>query len=129
MADLTKRRRWDVELEGRSHVVDVEYAMLTGFMTVLVDGSRLARGWREWQTVVGGAIVAGVLDGHRIEARITQRFGGQEYWFALMVDGQVQPGSDDLPAPRAVRQASLKALLGLMALVAVVTFVWTLLRN
>jgi hypothetical protein len=129
MADLTKRRRWDVELEGRSHVVDVEYAMLTGFMTVLVDGSRLARGWREWQTVVGGAIVAGVLDGHRIEARITQRFGGQEYRFALMVDGQVQPGSDDLPAPRAVRQASLKALLGLMALVAVVTFVWTLLRN
>ena len=129
MSDLTKRRHWDVELDGRPHVVDVEYAMLTGFMTVLVDGTRLARGWREWQTVVGGAVVAGVIDGHRIEARITQQFGGQDYRFALMVDGQVQPGSDDLPAPRAVRQASLKALLGIMALVAVVTFVWTLLRN
>jgi Fas apoptotic inhibitory molecule (FAIM1) len=129
MADLTKRRRWEVQLEGRPHVVDVEYAMLSGFMTVLVDGSRLARGWREWQTVVGGAVVAGVVDGHRIEARITQQFGGQEYRFALMVDGQVQPGSDDLPAPRDVRRASLKAFLGLIALVAGVTVVWTLLRS
>jgi Fas apoptotic inhibitory molecule (FAIM1) len=129
MADLTKRRRWDVELDGRPHVVDVEYAMLTGFMTVLVDGSRLARRWREWQTVVGGAVVDGTVDGHRIEARITQRFGEQEYRFALMVDGQVQPGSDDLPAPREVGIASLRRLLGLAAVVAVVTIVLTLIRN
>jgi hypothetical protein len=129
MPDLTKRRLWDVELDGRPHVVDVEYAMLSGFMTVLVDGSRLARGWREWQTVVGGAVVAGVVDGHRIEARITQQFGGQEYRFALTIDGSVQPGSDDLPVPREVNRSTLRALLGLVAVVAVVTFVWTVLRG
>jgi hypothetical protein len=129
MADLTKRRRWQIELDGRPHVVDVEYAILTGFMTVLVDGARLARRWREWQTIVGGAVVDGSVDGHRIQARITQRFGEQEYKFALMVDGEVQSGSDDLPAPRAVGLASLRTLLGLIAIIGVATLAWTLLRN
>ena len=58
MPDLAKRRRWDVELDGRPHVVEVEYAMLSGFMN-----------------------------------------------------------------------STLRALLGLVAVVAVVTFVWTVLRS
>ena len=122
MPDFTRRRRWEIELDGRSRVVDVEYAMLTGFMTILLDGSRLARGWREWQTVFGGAVVIGETRGHRIEARVTQVFGGQEYRFALTIDGHLQPGSDDQPTPGGVRRSTARQLLIHVAVIAAIGF-------
>jgi hypothetical protein len=129
VADFTKRRTWPVDLDGRVHEVTVEYAMLSGFMTILVDGTRFARAWREWQTVFGGAVVSGDLEGHRIEARITQPFGEQTYSFALSVDGHTQPGSDALPPEGAVKRSTLKTLGGLALVIFVVVFVMTLLRN
>jgi hypothetical protein len=129
VADFTKRRTWPVELDGRVREITVEYASLSGFMTILVDGSRLARAWREWQTVFGGAVVTSDLDGHRIEARITQPFGVQTYSFALTVDGRLEPGSDDLPPPPAVKRSTLGAIGALALVIFIVTFVMTLLRN
>ncbi len=129
MADFTKRRTWAVELDGRVRHVTVEYVILSGFMTILVDGTRLARAWREWQTVFGGAVVTGEVDGHRIEARITQPFGAQAYSFGLTVDGRIEPGSDDLPPSRAVKRSTVRSLGALALVVFVVTFVMALLRN
>ena len=43
-------------------------------MSIEVDGERRQRGWREFQTVFGGAVLSCDLDGHRVEARITQPF-------------------------------------------------------
>jgi hypothetical protein len=103
--------------------------MLTGFMTILVDGSRAARAWREWQTVFGGAVVVADLEGHRIEARITQPFGVQDYSFALTVDGQTALGSDDLPPPRAVKRSTLRVIAGIALVVSLVTTASVLLRH
>ena len=121
--DFTKRREWHIDLEGRPRTVMVEYAMLTGFLTISVDGARVARAWREWQTVFGGANLAVDLDGHQVAARITQPYGAQEYKFALSVDGQVQPGSDDLPPPSELKRSNARRFAGIAVVIFVVTFV------
>ena len=126
---FTKRRAWPVELGGATHEVIVEYASLSGFMTILVDGVRFARGWREWQTVFGGAVVAGDLEGHRIEARVTQPFGSQEYSFALLVDGQIQPGSDALPPPEESKRSTMRSGAALVLVIFVVTLIFSIIRN
>jgi hypothetical protein len=64
VAGSTKRRTWGVAVDGRLREVTVEYAMLTGFMAILVDGSRVARAWREWQTVFGGSTLVSTLLRH-----------------------------------------------------------------
>jgi hypothetical protein len=90
-------------------------------MSIFVDGTRVARAWREWQSVWGGAELSGDLAGRRLHARVTQPYGRQEYSFALSVDGRIQPGSDDLPPPRAVRRNTVVALGALALLVAALT--------
>jgi hypothetical protein len=129
MADSTKRRKWDVELAGLMRTVVVEYRMISGYMSIFVDGVRAARAWREFQTVFGGAVLGVDLEGHRLEARITQPFGAQEYSFALMVDGQVQPGSDDLPPPGVVKRSTVRTILALALVLFVLTLASTLLRR
>ena len=129
MANWTKRRTWPVDLDGRPREVTVEYASLSGWMSVLVDGERLARGWREWQTVFGGAVVSGEVDSHRIEARITQQFGTQDYLFALFVDGRLEPGSDDLPVASTLKRSTLRGAAALVLVIFVVTLVTSLLRH
>jgi hypothetical protein len=118
---LKFERSWTVVLDDIPHTVGVEYAALLGWMSIFVDGVRVARGWREWQSVWGGAELSSNLGGHRLEARVTQPFGRQEYSFALRVDGVVQPGSDDLPAAPRVKRNTVMALGGIALLVAVVT--------
>ena len=115
---LTFRRTWSVAVDGAEHEVVVEYAALFGWMSIFIDGARVSRGWREWQSVWGGAELSCDIRGHRLDARVTQPYGRQEYWFALRIDGDVQPGSDDLPAPRAVKRNTILAL-GLVALLVV----------
>ena len=129
MANWTKRRTWAVDLDGRTREVTVEYASLSGWMTILVDAERLARGWREWQTVFGGAVVSGELEGHRIEARVTQQFGTQDYSFALIVDGRSEPGSDDLPAPSTLKRSTVRGAAALVFVIFLVTLVTSLLRH
>ena len=129
MANWTKRRTWTVSLDGRTRDVIVEYASLSGWMTIMVDDERLSRAWREWQTVFGGAMVSGELDGHRIEARVTQRFGTQEYSFALFVDGRLEPGSDALPEPSTLRRSTLRGAAALVFVIFVVTLVTSQLRR
>lgn len=126
MPDFTKRRDWDVAIDGRLRRVTVEYRNLSGFMSIYVDETRVARAWREWQTVFGGAVVAADVDAHRIEARVTQPFAAQHYAFALRVDGQLQPGSDDQPAPGQSKRSTALALVGLVVVVAIVSIAVTL---
>jgi hypothetical protein len=90
------RRSWTVDLGGQPRRVDVDYKSLTGFMSIEIDGQRVARAWREWQTVAGGATLKAAFAGRVFEARVTQSFGAQDYRFALRLDGQVLPGSDEL---------------------------------
>jgi hypothetical protein len=118
---MTHRRTWAVTLDGIEREIVVEYAALTGWMSVVVDGEQVARRWREWQTVWGGAEVTHDLDGHPLRAWVAQRFGTQTYQFALAVDGMVQPGSDDPPAPRDIRRATVVALAGIAIVVAVLS--------
>ena len=122
------RRTWTVVLDGEAHRVDVVYAALLGWMSIFVDGERRARGWREFQSAFGGATLACTVDGHRIEARVTQPYLVQSYAFSLSLDGQVLPGSD--PQPASQRQwaigivgAVAAVVLFLIALVLVKQFV------
>lgn len=106
----------------------MEYAALFGWMSIFIDGARVARGWREWQSVWGGAELSCDIRGHRVDARVTQPYGRQEHSFALRVDGNVQPGSDDLPAPRTVMRNTILALGVVALLVAALTLLSQLLR-
>lgn len=126
---MEHRRSWTSTLDGVDHQIEVIYRALSGWMEIEVDGVRLARGWREWQTVVGGANLSCKIGGHRVEARITQPFGTQAYAFALSIDGQLQPGSDPQPEPSALKRQTLRAL-GVLALgVFLVTCVITIFRT
>jgi hypothetical protein len=97
---MDHRRTFTVTLDGVDHRVDVLYAALAGWMTIEVDGERRARGWREFQTVFGGARLSCTVGTHRLDARVVQPWAVQSYSFALTVDGLVQPGSDVLPDSR-----------------------------
>ena len=90
--------------------------------------SSTERAWREWQSVWGGAELSCDLAGGRLHARVAQPYGRQEYSFALSVDGVVQPGSDDLPPPRAVKRHTVMALAALALVVAAVTVMTQLYR-
>lgn len=114
-------RCWNVVFDGVALQVDVKYAAQFGWMSIYVDGRQSARGRREWQSVIGGANLSCDVDGHRIDARVTQPFGRQEYSFALRVDGVLQPGSDLLPEPRAVTRRTVKAIGWLVLVVFVAT--------
>lgn len=118
---LDFKRAWTVAVDGQPHVIEVEYAALFGWMSIHVDGVRVARGWREWQTVVGGANLACEYQGRQIHARVTQPFGRQEYSFSLRVDGVLQPGSDPQPEPRSVTRYTLRALGWIAVIVFIVT--------
>jgi hypothetical protein len=118
---LTFERSWTVAIDGVPHAVRVEYAAMFGWMSIFIDDVRVARRWREWQSVWGGAELSYTLGGHRLDARVTQPYGRQEYSFALRVDGTLQPGSDDLPPPRAVKRNTIVALCVLALVVAVIT--------
>jgi hypothetical protein len=91
-------------------------------MTIEVDGQPSSRGWREFQTVFGGATLSCFLGRHRVEARITQPWGQQQYAFALAIDGALLPGSDPQPEPHTLTRQTLRAL----AVLAIVIFVSTL---
>jgi len=117
---MTFRRAWPVTVDGIEHEVAVEYAALFGWMSIFVDGVRVARAWREWQSVWGGAELSCDLAGRRLHARVAQPFGRQEYSFALSVDGVIQPGSDDLPAPRRVKR---NTVIGISVMAVIVTAV------
>lgn len=122
MAMMEHRRTWTLVLDGTSHEIVVIYAALLGWMSIEVDGTRRARAWREWQTVFGGAVLSCELGTHRVDARVTQPYGRQEYAFALSVDGEIQPGSDPQPGPRALKRQTLRALGWLAVIVAITTF-------
>ncbi|MEA2578524.1 MAG: hypothetical protein QOD78_2112 [Chloroflexota bacterium] len=107
---MEHRRSWLATIDGVDHRIDVVYAALSGWMTIEVDGQRRQRGWREFQTVFGGAVLSCDLDGHRLEARITQPFQQQLYSFALRIDGEVQPGSDPQPEPGNLIRQTLIAI-------------------
>ena len=125
---MERRRSWTATLDGVDHRIDVVYAALSGWMTIEVDGKRCRRGWREWQTVFGGAELSCEVSGHRVDARITQPFGNQAYSFALRIDGELQPGSDPQPEPGNLKRQTLVAI-GLLALVIfVATFVPVVIR-
>lgn len=124
---MEHRRTWMATLDGVDHRVDVVYAGLSGWMSIEVDGVRRARAWREVQTVLGGANLSCDIGGHRIDARVTQPFGRQAYAFALRIDGEVQPGSDAQPEPRALRRQTFVAFGLLMLAIAAMTVVRTLL--
>jgi hypothetical protein len=107
---MEHRHSWRVNLGGGVHDVDIVYRALSGWMSIEVDGVRVARGWREFQTVFGGAELSCELDGHRLHARVTQPWGRQEYAMALAVDGVLQPGSDAQPDRKALNSETLKAI-------------------
>jgi hypothetical protein len=119
--NLNLRRSWTLVIGSREHVVTVQYAMLSGFMSIETDGQRVARAWREFQTVMGGANLNAQLDGHTLSARITQRFGTQAYLFSLRIDGEVVHGSDPQPAPRQVTRQTWSGIVALAITIAVIT--------
>ena len=80
---MERRHSWTSTIDGVDHRIEVIYHALTGWMEIEVDGVRQARGWREWQTVVGGANLSCTIGSHRVDARVTQPFGAQDYSFAL----------------------------------------------
>lgn len=125
---MEKRRGWDVTFEGVDHRIEVVYAALSGWMTIEIDGQRCARGWREFQTVFGGATLSCALGRHRIDARVTQPWGQQQYAFALAIDGALLPGSDPQPEPRALKRQTLGALAGLAIVIFLATLAVQLLR-
>jgi hypothetical protein len=120
---MQHRRSWTATLNGVDHRIDVVYAALSGWMSIEVDGERRQRGWREWQSVFGGADLSCELDGHRLDARVTQPWGRQEYAFALRIDGELQPASDPQPEPANLKRQTLIAIGLLALLIFVVTFV------
>jgi hypothetical protein len=107
---MEHRRSWTATLDGVDRRIEVVYKALSGWMSIEVDGHQHKRGWREWQTVFGGALLSCELGGHRIDARVTQPFGQQVYSFALKIDGELQPGSDPQPEPRALKRQTLIAI-------------------
>ena len=107
---MEHRRSWTVTLDGVDRRIDVVYKALSGWMSIEVDGQRRQRGWREFQTVFGGAVLSCALDGHHLEARITQPFQQQLYSFALKIDGEVQAGSDPQPEPGNLKRQTLIAI-------------------
>ena len=107
---MEHRRTWTATLDGVDRRIDVVYKALSGWMSIEVDGQRRQRGWREFQTVFGGAVLSCDLDGHRLEARITQPFQQQLYSFALRIDGELQPGSDPQPEPGNLKRQTLIAI-------------------
>ena len=119
---MEKRHTWDAKIDGVDHRIEVVYAALSGWMTIEVDGQRAARGWREFQTVFGGATLSCDVGRHRIDARVTQPWGQQQYAFALAIDGFLQPGSDPQPEPGALKRQTL----GAIAVLATVIFFSTL---
>jgi len=121
-AMMEHRRAWKATIDGVDHRIEVVYAGLSGWMTIEVDGQRAARGWREFQTVFGGATLSCALGRHLVEARVTQPWGQQQYAFALAIDGALQAGSDAQPEPRALKRQTLGAL----AVLATVIFFSTL---
>lgn len=104
---MEHRRSWTVTLDGVDRRIDVVYGALLGWMSIEVDGERRKRGWREWQTVFGGANLACEVNGRRLAARVTQPFGRQVYSFALRIDGELQPGSDPQPEPGKLKRQTL----------------------
>jgi hypothetical protein len=126
---MEHRRSWTSTFDGVDHRIEVVYRALSGWMEIEVDGVRQARGWREWQTVVGGANLSCAIGGHRVDARVTQPFAQQTYAFALRIDDQLQPGSDPQPEPRALKRQTLLAL-GMLALtVFAITAATTIIRT
>jgi hypothetical protein len=119
---MEKRRTWNATIDGVDHQIEVVYAALSGWMTIEIDGQRSARGWREFQTVFGGATLSCALGRHRVDARVTQPWGQQQYAFALAIDGALLPGSDPQPEPRALKRQTVGAL----AALAIVIFFSTL---
>jgi len=119
--NLNLRRNWKLAIGGQEHLVTVQYAILSGFMSIEIDGQRVARAWREWQTIVGGANLDAQLDGHTVSARITQRFGTQTYLFSVRFDGEILDGSDPQPAPRQVMRQTWAGIFVLAITVAVIT--------
>ena len=126
---MEHRRSWAVTLDGVDRQIVVVYAALSGWMSIEVDGARCARGWREVQTVIGGANLSCDVGGHRVDARITQPFGKQDYSFAVRVDGELQPGSDPQPEPSALKRQTLKAFGLLMVTIFLITAVTTVVRS
>ena len=107
---MEHRRSWTATLDGVDHRIDVVYAALSGWMAIEADGQQCRRGWREWQTVFGGADLSCEFNGHRLDARVTQPFGQQAYAFALRIDGELQPGSDPQPEPGNLKRQTLIAI-------------------
>lgn len=126
---MEHRRSWTVDVDGRPRRIDVVYRALFGWMSIEVDGQRHARAWREIQTVLGGATLSCELDGHRLDARITQPWNRQEYAIALRLDGEVLPGSDSQPESRALRRRTIFEIVGLALTIAAGLFVFQLLRS
>ncbi len=110
-------------MDGVPHLVAVEYAIFSGFMAIELDGVRVARAWREWQTVVGGANLGTRIGAHELDARVTQTYGSQTYLFAVTLDGETVPGSDVQPTPRQVGQSTAASLVVLGTTVAVITLI------
>jgi hypothetical protein len=107
---MEHRRSWTATLDGVDRRIDVVYKALSGWMSIEVDGEQRKRGWREWQTVFGGAVLSCDLDGHHLEARVTQPFQQQVYSFSLKIDGELQPGSDPQPEPGNLKRQTLIAI-------------------
>jgi len=117
---MEHRRSWTLSLDGREHRVDVVYRALFGLISIEVDGKRAARGWRELQTVFGGATLWCDLNGHRLAARVTPPWARQEYSFALRLDGELQPGSDPQPESKALTRQTLVELVGFGVIIGVI---------
>ncbi len=108
-------------MDDELHLVAVEYAMISGWMSIAIDGRRAARGWREWQTVFGGASLGASLGAHQLAARVTQTFGAQDHRFSLSLDGAILAGSDDMASPRQVGQNTAAGIATIGTIVAAIT--------
>ena len=107
---MEHRRSWTATIDGVERRIDVVYRAMSGWMEIEVDGQQRKRGWREWQTVFGGATLSCDVDGHRLDARVTQPFGQQAYSFALKIDDELQSGSDPQPEPKKLKRQTLIAI-------------------
>jgi hypothetical protein len=113
---LDVRRQWHLALDGGEHDVVVQFSALSGFMSIEVDGKRVARAWREVQMAVGGANLEARVGDHTLAARATQGSGVVDIQFSLSLDGEVLPGSDAQPTPT---QIARHAAAGLITLVTI----------
>jgi hypothetical protein len=126
---MEHRRSWAVTLDGVDRRIDVVYKALSGWMSIEVDGEQCKRGWREWQTAFGGAVLSCDVAGHRVEARVTQEHLQQVYKFALRIDGTLVPGSDLQPEPRNLRRGTLIAFGWMTLSIAVIVVVTQILTR